>query len=349
MDVINLYSDTQTLPTEAMYRAMLSAPLGDDVSDTDPTVHRLEEMAARRMGKEAAILTISGAMANLIAVMCHAGAGDEVIIDPESHIFYYEGGSLASVAGVMPMPVRSQRGLLDPDDVKAAIRSRDIHFPRPRLLCLENTHNRGGGRIVPLSLHRELRAVAREHGLAVHLDGARLFNAAVASGVDVKEFTGEVDSVMFCLSKGLSCPLGSVLCGSAEFIAKADRVRKRLGGGMRQAGIIAAAGIVALEKMVDRLAEDHANAKLLGELLSGVSGLKVKAEDIETNMLIVDHTKTGLSTDAFVKRLEEHGVKVGGRPPGEVRMVTHRHHDRGMIEEAGRRIRVALEGLDRAK
>jgi threonine aldolase len=342
MEPIDLYSDTHTLPTEAMFRAMASAPLGDDIHDTDPTVHRLEALAAQRTGKEAAILTISGNMANLMALMCHGVPGDEVLIDPESHIYYYESGSMASVAGLMPMPVRSDRGLLDSDDVVAAIRERDVHYPTPRLLCLENTHNRGGGRVVPLERHLALCRAAHEHGLVVHLDGARIFNAAIAAGVPVTEYTRDVDSVMFCLSKGLSCPLGSVLCGSRQFIAKADRARKRLGGGMRQAGIIAAAGIVALETMVERLAEDHANAKRLAALLGDVPGLRIDPAEVETNMMYVDHQPSGLTTAQVVALLERHGVLVSDRPPTHIRLVTHRHHDGQVIEEVARRIRKAM-------
>jgi threonine aldolase len=242
----------------------------------------------------------------------------------------------------MPMPVPSQRGLMDPKDVRAAVRGRDVHFPISRLLCLENTHNRGGGRVVPLDLHRELCRTAREMGLSIHLDGARLFNAAIAAGIDVTEYTRDVDSVMFCLSKGLSCPLGSVLCGSREFIAKADHARKRLGGGMRQAGIIAAAGLVALETMVDRLADDHATARRLAEMLSEVPGLKVDPDEVETNMLYVDHSATGLSTAEVLTRLEAGGVLASDRPPNHFRLVTNRHHDMATVEEAVRRIKRAV-------
>ena len=204
MDTINLYSDTQTLPTPEMYRAMTTAPLGDDIQRNDPTVLKLEAMAAQKLGKEAALLTISGNMANLVALICHANPGDEVLIDPESHIAYYESGSMASVAGLMPRAVPSHRGLMNPEDVTAALRPTNVHFPTPRLFCLENTHNRGGGRVVPLDLHRALCQTARSHGLSIHLDGARIFNASVASGHPVTDYTRDVDSVMFCLSKGLS-------------------------------------------------------------------------------------------------------------------------------------------------
>lgn len=339
---INLRSDTQTLPTPAMLEAVVQAPLGDDTYGEDPTVTRFEALAAAAIGKPAAMLVISGHMANLIALMVHAQAGDEVILDADSHIFHYEVGSLASVAHLMPMPVPSERGMLDPERVAAAIREADIHYPRPRLLCLENTHNRSGGRVIPLALHRQLCEVARSRGLAVHLDGARIFNAAIAAGVSVHDFTRDVDSVMFALTKGLSCPLGSVLAGGVELIEQARHVQRRLGGGMRQAGVIAAMGIVALETMVDRLAEDHVHARVLAEGLSTMPGLSVDLETVESNMVYVDHAGTGLSTQAMLDRLAAFGVIASGRPPRHVRLVTNRHHDRATIDEALDRIRRAL-------
>jgi threonine aldolase len=240
------------------------------------------------------------------------------------------------------MPVPSRDGMLDPAEVKAAIRPRNLHCPTPRLLCLENTHNRSGGRVVPLDLHNALCAVARDHGLAVHLDGARIFNAAIKERVPVTAFTRNVDSVMFCLSKGLSCPLGSVLVGSGEFIARADRCRKRLGGGMRQAGVIAACGVVALETMIDRLANDHAHARILARGVVEIPGLAVDMASVQTNMVNVDHTGTGLSTAELLDRLKTFGVLASGRPPRQIRLVTNRHHDRSAVEEVLHRIRTAL-------
>ena len=340
--VINLRSDTQTLPTEAMLQAIVTASLGDDTYDEDPTVARFEALAAERLGTEAALLVPSGHMGNLIALMVHAQPGDEVVLDRDSHIFYYEVGSLANVAGLMPWPLASTAGCLDPDDVDAAIRSRDLHYPRPRLLCLENTHNRSGGRVVPLPRHRELCRVARERGLAVHLDGARIFNAAIAAGVPVTEYTREVDSVMLCLTKGLSCPLGSVLAGSQDFIDRADLVRRRLGGGLRQAGIIAAPGIVALQTMIDRLADDHRHARRLAEGIAQVPGLAVELDAVDTNMVYVDHRDSELATDEVLARLLRAGVVASGRPPHQVRLVTNRHHDQGTIDEALVRIGRAM-------
>jgi threonine aldolase len=344
MQIINLISDTQTLPTDAMYAAMRDAPLGDDMIDADPTVQKLESMAARMLGMEAAMLVISGTMGNLVSLMAHADPGDEVILDSEAHIYYYEAGSIANVAGLMPMLVPSRKGFLDPKDVAAAVRRKDQHFPVSRVLCLENTHNRSGGRVIPLELHNDLCRTAREHDLAVHLDGARIFNAAMAAGVSVTAYTEHVDSVMFCLSKGLSCPLGSLVVGSREFIHEAERARKRVGGAMRQAGVVAACGIVALESMVDRLAEDHANARRLAEGLAAIEGFHIEMETVESNMVNVDHTPSGFSTEEVLARLEKEGVLASNRAPTHIRLVTNRHHSAADIDEAVERIGRAMKG-----
>jgi threonine aldolase len=340
--LLNFRSDTQTLPTPQMLAAITTAPLGDDAYDEDPTVTRLETMAARLLGKEAAMLVISGTMGNLCALMVHAKPGDEVLLDSQSHIFCYEAGGIASVAGLMPLPLTSHKGALDPDELKAAIQPRDLDRPVPRLLCLENTHNLSGGRVVPVRTQNRLCQIAHERGLAVHLDGARIFNAAIAQRVSAATVAQNVDSVMFCLSKGLSCPLGSLLVGTREFIAKADHCRKRLGGGMRQAGVIAACGIVALETMIDRLADDHAHARILAEALNEVPGLSVDLDSVETNMVYVDHTGTGLDTDEALKQLEAAGILASDRPPRQFRLVPNRHHDRETIDEAISRIRGAF-------
>jgi threonine aldolase len=344
MEAINLRSDTQTLPTEAMRDAIRNAQLGDDTYEEDPTVKKLEKMAAEKLGKEAALLVISGNMGNLVSMMTHCTPGDEVIIDPESHIFYYEVGGMANIAGLMPMPVHSDSGMLDPDEVAEAIRKQNLHYPIPRLLCLENTHNRSGGRVVPLELHKQLCKVAHKQELAVHLDGARIFNAAIASDLPASEFAKDVESVMFCLSKGLGCPLGSIVVGSKEFIEKANISRKRLGGGMRQAGVIAAAGIYALENNIERLADDHANAKYLAEKINeDIHGLQVDMKTVESNMVYIDHTPSGLDTIEVLKRFKGNGVIVSGRPPKHVRMVTNLNHDRAIIDEALERIRKAMK------
>jgi threonine aldolase len=347
--LLNFRSDTQTLPTPEMLEAIRHAPLGDDTYDEDPTVTRLEELAAKMLGKEAALLVISGTMGNLCALMAHANPGDEVFLDSQSHIYAYAAGGMANVAGLMPLVLNSHKGVLDPDELQAAIRPPNLHHPTPRLLCLENTHNLSGGRVVPLAIQNRLCDVAHEHGLAVHLDGARIFNAAIQQGVSAAAVAQQTDSVMFCLSKGLSCPLGSLLVGSREFIAKADHCRKRVGGGMRQAGIIAACGLVALESLVDRLANDHANARILAEAVNEIPGLRVDLESVETNMVNVDHADTGLTTPEILKRFQSAGLLASGRPPRQFRLVTNRHHDRAAVEEAVRRIGTALVDLNRPK
>ncbi len=327
-EIINLMSDTVTLPTQEMLAAVVSAPLGDDVSREDPTVNRLEAMAAERLGKEAGLFVASGTMGNLVSVLAHTQRGDEVVMESECHMYYYEVGGLAAVAGVMPRLVPGRNGVLDPGDVARAIRGANIHYPTPRLVAVENTHNRGGGTVTPLAVAEGICEVAKSRGLATHLDGARIFNAAIALGVDAREIARPFDSVMFCLAKGLSAPVGSVVVGSHSFIDRARKCRKLLGGGMRQAGVIAAAGIVAIEKMVDRLKEDHENARLLGEGLADIPGIKVDLETVQTNMVYLDVAGLGMDTPGFIARLAEHGVRASERPPTGVRMVTHRHISR---------------------
>ena len=272
--MIDLRSDTVTQPTEAMRQAMANAPVGDDVYGEDPTVNRLQEMAAALLGKEAALFVPSGTMGNLAAVLAHCGRGDEVILGDQSHTFLFESGAYLGAGGVHSRQIpNSQIGSLDLDDIRRAVRPDDAHFPVTRLIALENTHNRCGGVVLTPDYMQSVAELARAHGLKVHLDGARLFNAAVALGVEPAALAAPVDSVTFCLSKGLCAPVGSVLCGSHDFIARAHRVRKQLGGGMRQAGVLAAAGIVALETMIPRLEEDHQRAKRLGPGLSALPGL----------------------------------------------------------------------------
>lgn len=345
MDTINIRSDTQTLPTEEMMDAIRVAELGDDTYGKDPTVKRFEAMAAAAVGKEAAMLVISGTMGNLVALMVHGRPGEQVFIDTTSHLYKNEGGGFENVAGLTPMPVPSHKGMMDPDELATLIQKKDQHRSNPRLLCLENPHNRSGGRVVPLENHKKLCSVAREHDLKIHLDGARIFNAVVASSVPATAYTEDVDSVMFCLSKSLCCPLGSVLVGSREFIDEAIHARHRVGGGMRQAGIIAAAGIVALEKMIDRLADDHENARYLAEQIREIPGLDVDMETVETNMVFVDLVGPGLDAGSIVKRWNEHGVEVSGRPPSQVRMVVARHHPREVVDEVLNRIRIAMKSI----
>lgn len=323
--LIDLRSDTVTLPTPEMLQAMLEAELGDDVYGEDPTVNRLEALAAARLCKEAALFVPSGTMANLVCLLNHCRRGDEVIMGDRAHTFLFEGGSSAAVGGVHPhtLPNRSD-GTLDLDEVEAAIRPDNVHHPRTRLICIENTHNRCGGAILPQGYMSQLRDLADKHGLSIHLDGARIFNAAVALGVDAAVLAEHADSVSFCLSKGLSAPVGSLVCGSAAFIREARRQRKMLGGGMRQVGVLAAAGIVALTTMVDRLAEDHANARRLAEGLATLPGLHVDAALVTTNIVIAEMEPAAISPRLFASALAERGVRVNPIEGRRFRAVTHR-------------------------
>ncbi|MCI0499119.1 MAG: low-specificity L-threonine aldolase [Planctomycetales bacterium] len=324
MKTIDLRSDTVTLPTEAMYEAMRTAPLGDDVLGDDPTVIKLERLAAERMGKEAALLTPSGTMANLIGVLTHCGRGDEVILGDKSHTFVYEAGGISAYGGVHPHTLPNQPdGTLGIEQVEAAIRPNDVHFPRTRLICLENTHNKCGGVVLNPAYLEAVGTLTRRYGLKFHIDGARIFNASVALGVDVRQLTCWCDSVAFCLSKGLCCPLGSVLCGPADYIVQARRIRKGLGGGMRQAGIIAAAGIVALETMVDRLAEDHANAALLARGLSEIDGIDINLNTVKTNMVYFSCKPNAASDEALLERTAARGVLFLQIAPRRFRLVAH--------------------------
>ena len=319
--IVELRSDTFTLPTESMRQAMAAADVGDDVWDEDPTIHRLQRVAAEMVGKEASLFVPSGTMGNLCALLSHTSAGDEVIVEAESHIFENEVGSAAVVGGLQLRPLQSRDGRLDPAAVRAAIREPDIHQPRTGLLCLENTHNLKGGTCLSPRHTAALAELAHASGVPVHLDGARVFNAAVAQQVDVQQLTGPVDSVMFCLSKGLSAPVGSMLAGSSAFIDRARRMRKMLGGGMRQAGVLAAAGLIALNEMVDRLAEDHANAQRLAAGLAGVPGLEM--EPVETN-LVFGNCRPPMTARDFVRRCREAGVLLDQTSASRWRMATHR-------------------------
>lgn len=323
MGFIDLRSDTVTLPTEEMRRAMAEAEVGDDVYGEDPTIQRLERLAAEIMGKEAALFVPSGTMGNQVSVMTHTQRGDEVIMEAESHVYYYEVGAMAVLSGVQARPVPGRRGVMDPDDVRKAIRERNnIHFPRTSLVVLENTHNRGGGKVLPLENVKAISDIAHSNGLSVHMDGARIFNAQVATGIPVSEYAKYADSVMFCLSKGLCAPVGSMVVGSKDFINKARKNRKMLGGGMRQAGVLAAAGIIALTKMVDRLQEDHDNAKLLAQKLQQL-GYGVDPEEVETNMVVVNVTPTGKDVHTIEMELRSRGVLANANSPKTLRLVTH--------------------------
>lgn len=336
MEFIDLRSDTVTKPTPEMREAMAKAEVGDDVYGDDPTVNRLQEMAAETTGQEAGLFVASGTMGNLSAVLAHCQRGDEVILGKEAHTFRYEAGGVSVLGGVHSCQLPNQPdGSIALDDIEGAIRSDDPHQPITRLIALENTHNRCGGTYQSVEYTRQVVEFAHARGLKVHLDGARVFNAAAALGVPAQDLTGMVDSVTFCLSKGLSAPVGSVLCGSREFIEKAHRVRKLLGGGMRQAGVLAAAGIVALEKMVSRLGEDHARARSLAEGLSEKRGLVLDAGTPATNMVFMNLVDDfPMSAAEVAEKLKEWGVLIGVAGKRRFRLVTHCWIDDDGVEKA---------------
>lgn len=341
----DLRSDTVTQPSPAMKRAMFEAPLGDDVLGDDPTVKRLETMIAMRTGKEAGLFFPSGTQANETAVNVHAPPGTEILVERRSHIYNFESGGPAALSGVQVQPVDTARGVFDVADLESRVRPRDPHCAQTRLLCLENTHNGHGGRIYPIEDMEEVSQWARGMGLAVHLDGARLFNAEVASGVPVRRFAACADTVSLCLSKGLGAPVGTCLVGDAESIDRARWVRKRFGGGMRQAGILAAAGIYALEQNIERLADDHAIARGIAEGLSAIEGLEIDLEGVQTNIVMIGITADGVTASGLVEALE--GERVGVLPvgPRKVRAVTHLGVSPRAAEEVPGRFRKALAGL----
>lgn len=327
--IVDLRSDTVTLPTPEMYAAIAKAELGDDVLGHDPTVRGLEELAAEMSGMEDAIFVPSGTMGNQIALATHTKPGESALFEEEAHMLYYEGGSPAVIAGVLTISVPGKHGVPDPADIERRILKRSEHTPGTTLLCLESTHNRAGGTVIPLETHRACREMADRNGLKIHLDGARVFNAAVALGVELREITAYVDTVNFCLSKGLASPVGSVLVGPAEFIREARYWRKRLGGGMRQAGILAACGIVSLKTMVERLAEDHARTARLGEALAELPGLN--PWPAPTNILIVE---TERPAGEWVQALEARGVHCIAFAPHRLRLVLHKDVDDAGLSHA---------------
>lgn len=341
MKIVDLRSDTITLPTREMMEAVQEAELGDDVFGEDPTMNKLEKMAASRMGKEKALFVTSGTQGNVVSMLTHTHHGDEVIMEAQSHVFLYEVGAMAALGGLMAHPVPGHNGVLRPEDVETAIRGENIHFPKTQLLCVENTHNNAGGIAVTPQEMKALAAVVKPRGIRMHLDGARVFNAAIALNTDVKNLTKEADSVMFCLSKGLSAPVGSMVCGSEAYIERARKVRKMLGGGMRQAGILAACGIVALEKMVDRLREDHANARALAEGLAEMKGISIDMEKVQTNILVFDVSGLG-GSQKVVSELEKKGVRCLPRDETHIRMVTNRMVSAEDIDRALEKIREVL-------
>ncbi|OQX24446.1 MAG: low-specificity L-threonine aldolase [Desulfobacteraceae bacterium IS3] len=326
MRIIDLRSDTVTQPTPAMRRAMADAEVGDDVFGEDPTVRRLEEIAAECMGKEAALFVVSGTMANLVCSLTHCGRGDEMILGDQSHIFFYEQGGTSALGGIHPRIIPNQPdGKLNLEDIEAAIRPDNIHFPVTRVIALENTHNRCNGSPLDAEYMQSAGEIARKYGLKIHLDGARIFNAAVALETDVRELTRDADSVSFCLSKGLAAPAGSLVCGSKEFIARARRSRKLVGGAMRQAGVLAAAGIVAMTEMADRLSQDHFHARKLAEGLANIKGISADKEKVKTNIVFFEITRGNLTAQTLSGQLNSEGVRMLPLDPFRLRAVTHYH------------------------
>jgi threonine aldolase len=339
---IELRSDTFTRPTAGMRAAMQTAEVGDDVFGEDPTVNLLEERVADLLGKEAAIFVPSGTMSNQIGVRCHTQPGDEMLCDVNCHIYNYEAGGAVVLSGVSPRTLEGDYGILDVTQLEGKIRPINDHMVRTRLVCLENTHNRGGGRIFPLDKIQAIRAWTQRHGLALHLDGARLWNAVVATGVPLRTWANEFDSVSVCFSKGMGAPVGSALVGPRAFITRARRVRKLFGGGMRQAGVLAAAALYALDHHCDRLAEDHRNARTLAEAVADTPGLRLTPPDVQTNILIIEVDRD-LGSAADVQRtLNEHGVLVLTTGPQHLRAVTHLDVSAAQAERAAEVFRKAV-------
>lgn len=343
--MVDLRSDTVTKPTPAMRKAMGEAEVGDDVLGEDPTVNLLQEKVAFLTGNEAGLFVPSGTMANQVAIKTHVQPGDEIIIDRDAHIYYYECGATAVISGGQFQCLVGEQGVLSPEAIASAIRPSDIHQPPSRLICLENTHNRGGGSVYTVERLTAISELAVQNGMLIHLDGARLFNAALACSTTVKEMAVQADSVCVALSKALGAPAGSVLCGSSYFIEQARRFRKMLGGGMRQVGILAAAGLHALDHHVTRLAEDHQNAKKLARGLAGVPGIEIDPGDVLTNIVLFDVAGTGMDADVLVERLATEGVLLIPFGPTTVRAVTHLDVSAADIDEALEIIRRVLEGI----
>jgi len=325
MEIIDLRSDTLTQPSEAMRQAMARAAVGDDVFGEDPTVNELQNTIADLTGKEAALFVSSGTQANQVAINAHTQPGNEIICEARAHIFNYEAGAPAALSGVQLRPIYGKYGILDVDEVEAAIRPVNDHFPQTRLISLENTHNRWGGTVYPIEEIKKMRTLARRYHLAMHLDGARLWNASIASGLSIKEYASYFDSVSMCFSKGLGAPVGSVIAGSADFIKRAHYYRKMYGGGMRQAGILAAGALYAIKHNFNRLAEDHRRARLLAEAVNHLPGFVINLETVQTNIVIMDTSLSAKKAPEIVAELEKEGVRMIAFSPTRIRAVTHLH------------------------
>ena len=334
MKIIDLRSDTVTKPSSEMRRAMAEAEVGDDVFGDDPTMNKLQQKVAELLAKEAALFTPSGSMANTLAIMAHTQPGDEVIVEKEAHTFNYEVAAAAALGGVQFHPLIGNHGILNVEQIEAAIRPDDLHIPPTKLICLENTHNRGGGKIYPIAKIEQIRELALKNNIKLHLDGARMFNACVATGIKPDEYANYFDSLMFCFSKGLGAPIGSIIAGTKDFINRAHRYRKMLGGGMRQVGIIAAAALYALEHNIDRLAVDHKNAQILATGLAEIKGFKIDPKSVETNIVIIDVSASDFNVMQVVDKLKENGVLVVPFGRTFVRAVTNLGVSKNDIEQA---------------
>ena len=333
-EFIDLRSDTVTRPTPDMRKAMAEAEVGDDVFGEDPTVNTLQEKVARLLGKEDALFVPSGTMANQLSIKSHTQPGDEVIIESSSHPYNFEGGAGAALSGIQFHCLKGTRGILDGSQIEEAIRPADHHFPVTKLVCLENTHNRGGGSIYPLEKMADIYRLAQSKGLLVHLDGARLWNASVAAGIKPREYAQWADSVSVCLSKGLGAPIGSLVAGPKLFIDRVHRFRKMFGGGMRQVGIIAAAGIYALDHHLERLKEDHQNAKRLAVGLKELKGVSIEPKHVETNIVIFDIADTGMTASQVAEAIKKEGVLIHAFGKTQIRLVTHLDASNDDIEGA---------------
>jgi threonine aldolase len=342
--MIDLRSDTVTKPTPAMRQAMMEAEVGDDVYGEDPTVNRLEQRAAEIAGKEAALFVPSGTMGNNIAVKVHTEHGQEVICESRSHLLNYELGMMAWFSGCVARPIATEDGILSWDQIKRELRPLGPHWAPTGLIAIENTHNMAGGTVYPLRAIREICAGAHERGLKVHMDGARVFNASAATGVTVRDIAAPADTVMFCLSKGLGAPVGSLLAGPADAMARGRLYRKRLGGGMRQAGVLAAAGLVALEETPRRLADDHLNAKFLADSLSRIRGIQLDPAKVVTNIVVFNISGTGLVSGELSSRLKQRGILINGINDREMRAVTHYDVNRAACEQAIQAMAEAVSG-----
>ncbi len=339
MKILDFRSDTVTLPTDRMFDEITRAKLGDDVYGDDETTNKLESLTAKLLGKEAGLFVPSGTMGNLIAIMTHTKPGQEVILEESCHIYIYEVAGMARIANVQAKTIRGIDGVMDPQDILRAIRGKDIHFPKTGLITLENTHNVAGGMAIPLENMEKVFTIAGDYKIPVHLDGARIFNAALSLNVDVKEIAQYTDSVMLCFSKGLSAPVGSILLGNHDFIRKARKFRKMLGGGMRQSGVLTAAAIVSIEDMIEKLSKDHDNAKLLAREIKQISGIRVDETKVHTNIINVDFSDTGYTSSSLVEEFRKKGLLVNARDELSIRFVTHKDVDRQDVLNAIKIIR----------